>query len=356
MSFEVSIGHRVGDFTLDVDFTAHGRVISLFGPSGAGKTSVVNVVAGLTRPQRGRIAVDGTRLLDTAAGLYLPPHRRRIGYVFQEGRLFPHLTVRRNLNYGRFFAPRGGDVADFDAVVEMLGIGPLLDRRPALLSGGEKQRVAIGRALLAKPRLLLMDEPLSALDEARRREILPFLTRLRDEVGVPIVHVSHDLGEVVTLADHLVVLDQGRVAASGPLADVMSRLDVKALSRRPDAGALLELSVAGHDPAAGLTVLEGPIGRILVPLSQAAPGTACRLWVHARDVIVATARPAAISARNILPAVVREIVARDDGELDLRLDCGGAALLSRLTPAAVADLGLAPGSAVHVVMKSVALA
>lgn len=356
MSLTVAIEHRAGDFQLAADFTTQGRVTSLFGPSGSGKTTVIDVIAGLTRPLRGRIAIDDLVLLDTDKGICLPPYRRRIGYVFQEGRLFPHLSVRQNLLYGRFFAPKGEDLTDFAAVVEMLGIGHLLKRRPRLLSGGEKQRVAIGRALLANPRLLLMDEPLSALDEARRQEVLPFLARIRDEARVPIVHVSHDLSEVIALADHLVVLDAGKVAAAGPLAAVMARPDVAPLALRQDAGAVIELTVAGHDADAGITLLDGAIGHLAAPLRNLPVGAPCRIWLHARDIILAREAPAGLSARNILPVTVTGLVPHADGSRDVLLDCRGQPLFARVTPAAVADLGLAPGQGIHAIVKSVALA
>ncbi|PWR25209.1 molybdenum ABC transporter ATP-binding protein [Zavarzinia aquatilis] len=356
MSLSVAIEHRAGDFRLAADFTTQGRVTSLFGPSGSGKTTVIDVIAGLTRPLRGRIAIDDLVLLDTDRGICLPPWRRRIGYVFQEGRLFPHLSVRQNLLYGRFFAPKGEGLADFAAIVDMLGIGHLLKRRPRLLSGGEKQRVAIGRALLANPRLLLMDEPLSALDEARRQDVLPFLARIRDEAKVPIVHVSHDLSEVIALADHLVVLDAGKVAAAGPLAAVMARPDVAPLARRQDAGAVIELFVAGHDAAAGMTLLEGAIGQLAAPLRPLPIGAACRIWLHARDIILAREAPHGLSARNILPVTITGLLPHADGSRDVLLDCRGQPLFARVTPAAVADLGLAPGQSIHAIIKSVALA
>lgn len=210
---EVDIRHRLGAFELAVAFAAGQGVTALWGPSGAGKTSVVNVIAGLIEPDHGRVVLERTVLVDRTRGVFVRPRKRRIGYVFQDGRLFPHLTVRRNLLYGRWLAPRRERFVPFDEVVALLGLGPLLDRRPALLSGGERQRVAIGRALLTSPRLLLMDEPLASLDEARRQEILPYLERLRDEAKIPIVYVSHRRDEVERLASTVVRLENGRVTA-----------------------------------------------------------------------------------------------------------------------------------------------
>src|SRR5436190_1176918 len=214
----VAVAHHFGSFALDAAFDSAGGLTALFGRSGAGKTSLINAIAGLLRPERGRIVVDGAVLTDTERGVFVPARRRRIGYVFQEGRLFPHLTVRQNLLYGRCFAPKGGGSGEVDQMIDLLGIGALLRRRPAHLSGGEKQRVAIGRALLARPRLLVMDEPLASLDEARKTEILPYIERLRDRAGVPIVYVSHQIAEVVRLATTMVVLSEGSVAAIGPTA------------------------------------------------------------------------------------------------------------------------------------------
>ncbi len=216
MSIAVSIAHRQGEFSLDIAFAADAHVVALFGPSGSGKTTILNVIAGLVRPKEARIAVGGRVLVDTGAGVFVPPHRRRIGYVFQDGRLFPHLSVRRNLAYGRWFAARTERWAKPQEVVALLGIGHLLDRYPGTLSGGEKQRVAIGRALLASPRLLLMDEPLASLDEARKRETLPYIERLRDELAIPIVYVSHSLVEVERLAGRIVRIEAGRLATTLP--------------------------------------------------------------------------------------------------------------------------------------------
>lgn len=220
----VDVAHERGAFRLDASFSAPPGVTALFGRSGSGKTTLVDVIAGLVRPRRGRVEIAGAVLLDTQTGIFVPPHRRRIGYVFQDGRLFPHLSVRQNLLFGRWFAGAGSDRTDFNGVVGLLGIEPLLGRRPAGLSGGERQRVAIGRALLARPRLLLMDEPLASLDEPRKAEILPFLEGLRDEAGVPIVYVSHLAAEISRLADTVVVLAEGRVAAAGPAKGVLAGL------------------------------------------------------------------------------------------------------------------------------------
>jgi molybdate transport system ATP-binding protein len=211
----VDVAKRLGEFTIDASFASEGRVTGLFGASGAGKTSLINMIAGLLRPDRGSIAVDGETLDDTARGFHMPVHRRRIGYVFQDARLFPHLDVRGNLDYGRRMNRLPEDGALWRRVTELLDIGDLLDRRPGKLSGGERQRVALGRALLSQPRLLLLDEPLGSLDEERKEEILPYLVRLRDEAGVPMVYVSHDALEMRKLASRIVMLQRGRVTAFG---------------------------------------------------------------------------------------------------------------------------------------------
>ena len=213
----VDVEKQLGAFKLAVRFAAAGGATALFGPSGAGKTSLVNMIAGLLRPDRGAIALDDTVLFDAAKSIDVPPHRRRIGYVFQEGRLFPHLSVRQNLDYGRRMSGRPRDAEEFERIAALLDIGHLLDRRPGMLSGGERQRIAVGRALLTRPRLLLLDEPLASLDAGHKREILPYLVRLRDEAGIPIVYVSHTPAEVRRIATGVVRLDAGHVVAAGGL-------------------------------------------------------------------------------------------------------------------------------------------
>lgn len=358
---EVCVEHRLGQFDLKASFASEGRLTALFGRSGSGKTSLVNVVGGLIAPRRGRIVVDGQVLLDTDRGVFLPKHRRRIGYVFQEARLFPHLTVRQNLLYGRWFSGRraaGTDslAGDLDSVLDLLGIGHLLERGPAALSGGEKQRVAIGRALLARPRLLLMDEPLASLDEARKAEILPYIERLRDEAGVPIIYVSHAMAEVARLATTLVTLDRGVVTACGPTAQVMSRLGAVGLTGAAEAGSIIEGEVAGHDDAFGLTRLSTRAGMLQIARSRAAIGAHLRVRILASDVLISLREPVDVSALNILPGTIVEIGPRGEGAgVELRLDCGGETLLARVTAKSASQLGLQPGSAIFAVIKSVSI-
>ncbi|WP_370154462.1 molybdenum ABC transporter ATP-binding protein [Ferrovibrio sp.] len=362
MSLEIALRHRQGDFALDAAFSCAGGITALFGRSGAGKTTLVNLIAGLERPNGGgRIAIDGRVLVDTDAGLFVPPHRRRIGYVFQEGRLFPHLDVRRNLLYGRVFARDRRDAIAFDEVIGLLGIGDLLDRRTGGLSGGEKQRVAIGRALLARPQVLLMDEPLAALDAARKEEILPYLERLRAQLRLPVVYVSHALPEVLRLADQLVLLEEGRVRAAGPLADLAATPGLlPADGEGHEAGAVLMAEVVGHDGDYGLTLLRTPAGPVRVPHLDHAPGSRLRLRIRARDITLALGPPGDTSALNVLPGMIAAIggAGRGPGDamVDLRLDFGGAALLARVTRLSVDRLGLAPGVAVYAMVKAVAVA
>ena len=352
---EVDIEHRLGAFELDIHFRSGRGLTALLGRSGAGKTSVVNVIAGLVRPERGRIVVDGSVLIDTARGIRTPAHRRRVGYVFQEDRLFPHLTVRQNLLFGRWFAPGPAPAARLDDVVDLLGIGTLLDRRPGRLSGGEKQRVAIGRALLASPRLLLMDEPLASLDARRKDEIFPYIERLRDQAGVPIVYVSHAVGEVTRLANTIVLITDGRVRAVGPLQEVMGRAELYPMAGRFEAGAVLAARVAAHDARWGLTELAGAFGKLTVPRLPAPVGAALRVRIRARDVILAATPPTGISALNVLAGRVEAVVPIEEAALEVQLRLGNERLLARVTRRSGATLGLVPGREIFAVIKTVAI-
>jgi molybdate transport system ATP-binding protein len=355
MSLAVDVTHRFGSFRLDARFVSDGRLTAFFGRSGSGKTSLVNIIAGVVRPDRGRIVLDDRTLVDTERGIFVPKHRRRVGYVFQEGRLFPHLTVRQNLLFGRWFTPRREREIDLDHVLDLLGIGNLLDRRPGALSGGEKQRVAIGRALLASPRLLLMDEPLAALDDTRKAEILPFIERLRDEAAVPIVYVSHALAEVARLATTVVMINDGRIVAVGPPTDVLGRTDLIAPHDATEAGVLIEAMVAAHDAAFGLTTLTSAAGVLQAPRLELPIGTAVRVRIRARDVMIATARPDGLSALNVVPGRVVALERIHEGLVEVALDCTGVRLVARLTRKSVDALALAPGREVYAVIKSVAL-
>jgi molybdate transport system ATP-binding protein len=356
MSLEVAIRHRLGGFELDVGFTAPSGITALFGPSGAGKTSVINAVAGLLRPEIGRILLDGAVLLDTTEGFALPPSRRRVGYVFQEGRLFPHLSVRQNLLFGRWFARERTAPAEVARVVELLGIGALLARRPASLSGGEKQRVAIGRAILAGPRLLLMDEPLAALDTARKEEILPYIERLRDEVRVPILYVSHAVPEVARLANTVVAMAAGRVVRSGPATAVLSDPAVFPAAEQDEAGVILSARLAAQHPAEGLSEIALGTARLTVPRIEVREGARLRVRVRARDVMIALVRPEAISALNVLPATFEGVVQDDGAQVEVALALGpGERLLARITRRSLGALALVPGTPCFALIKSVAV-
>jgi molybdate transport system ATP-binding protein len=354
----VRVGKRLGDFHLDCAFEGPGRgVTCLFGASGAGKSATLAAVAGSLRPDAGRIAIGSDVLFDAEARIDRQMEQRGVGWVFQDARLFPHLSVEKNLRYG-LSRVRGRPVhVGFDEVLAVLGVEALLARRPRDLSGGERQRVAIGRALLSQPRLLLMDEPLSALDAARKAEILPFLERLKGVVDLPILYVTHNLSEVMRLADRLVVMDAGKVAAQGPLAEVLARADVPLLAARADAAAALDAVVAGHDRARGLTRLDVQGVTLLTPALDRAVGSAVRAVVLARDVLLAGEAPRALSARNVMPGSVQRLTTRADGSVlvTVALADGPARILSAVTRDAVEDLGLAPGKPVWAVVKSVAV-
>ncbi|MDX9859786.1 MAG: molybdenum ABC transporter ATP-binding protein [Rhodospirillales bacterium] len=352
---DVDIRRRTGDFLLDARFLTDSGLTALFGRSGAGKTSLVDSLAGLNRPDDGRIVVDGHVLFDSKAGIYLPPERRRLGYVFQEARLFPHLSVAGNLTYGMKLTPPSERHQDFDQIVDLLDLRAHLKRRPATLSGGEKQRVAIGRALLASPRILLMDEPLASLDAARKAEILPFIERLRLDLDLPVVYVSHAIEEVIRIADTMVVMSDGKVAASGPVEEIMGRLDLHPLTGRYETGAVLAATVAGADLTFGLTELTFAGNRLWVPKIDLPLGTPLRVRIRARDVSLSLAPPQAISILNVLPGRVVELDgAGGQPQVDVLLDVGSP-LIARITRRSVEALGLKPGVSVFALIKTVAI-
>ena len=352
MTLRIKVQHAFAGFDLDVDLDLPAGVSVLFGPSGSGKTTVINAVAGLLRPDQGRIAIGDWVLTDTASRHHSAPHRRRIGYIFQDARLFPHLSVRQNLAYGRWFAPREAKATSMDRTVEMLGIGHLLSRRPATLSGGEKQRVAIGRALLSGPKLILADEPLAALDEARKAEILPYFERLRDEVAVPILYVSHASAEVARLATTVVALRAGRVIACGPPGQVLG--DVAVVGAR-GAASLLTVRVVAHH-ADGLTELATAAGTLWLPRIADATDAILRVRIMAQDVILSRDRPAGLSALNILQGAISDLRLGEGPGAMVTLAVGEDRLAARITRRSAEALGLAPGQTCHAVIKSVAVA
>lgn len=353
---EVDVRKRLPGFELSIAFSSDAAgVTAVFGRSGAGKTTLVNMLAGLVKPDSGRIVLNGRTLFSARDRIDLPPEYRRLGYVFQEGRLFPHLSVRGNLLYGFRRVAAADRLVEPAQVIELLDLGRLLDRRPGDLSGGEKQRVALGRALLASPRLLLMDEPLASLDQARKDEVLPFIERLRDEFAIPVVYVSHAMDEIIRLADTLVLISDGRAAAVGSVEALTSRLDLRPLTGRYEAGAVLDARVAGHDLVFALSELAFAGGRLRVPRLDLAVGTHIRVRIRARDVALALTPPRDTSILNVFPATVREI-GRDSGpQVDLLLDLGGTTLWARITARSRHELGLREGTRVHAMIKAVAL-
>lgn len=352
---ELNLRRRQGDFLLDVALQAGPGVTALFGPSGSGKTSVTTMVAGLSRPDHGRIVIDGRVLFDSASGIDLRPEQRRLGCVFQEPRLFPHLSVEANLRFGRNRLPQTEHRLDFDEVVEVLGIASLLGRRPAGLSGGEGQRVAIGRALLAGPRILLMDEPLAALDANRKAELLAFIARISGHFAIPILYVSHAMDEVLRLADTLALIEAGRVVAVGTPEDLLARPDLKALTGRDDPGSVVQAIVSGHDESFGLSTMLFAGGTLIVGRVDLAIGTSVRVRLHARDIVLAVEKPRGLSAQNIIAGTIRSLEPADGHRVDVIVDAGGCPLWAQITALSQARLGLRPGMPVHALIKAVTI-
>lgn len=353
-ALDVTLRLDIGGFGLDVAHEFHLQgITALFGPSGSGKSTLLRAIAGLERSATGRVALGGETWLDSATGVCVAPHLRGVGYVFQDARLFGHLSVRGNLRFAEKRA-RGPGPA-FDDVTEALGIEPLLDRRTGALSGGERQRVAIARTLLSRPRLLMLDEPLAALDLRRKAAILPYIAALPDRFGIPTIYVTHALDEVTQLAGRIVALRDGRVVAHGGVGEVLERLDIEPLAGRFEAGVALDVVVTGQDAAFHLTVLEHHGQRLIMPGLDLPVGAHVRLRIRARDVSLALGRPEGISIRNMLDGTVSAIAAEPDTAFaEVLVDIGGAQIRARLTRLAVADLGLAAGARVVALVKSVA--
>lgn len=341
------------DFTLAVAFEAGNGITALFGPSGSGKSTIIRLLAGLERPRRGTIILDGQTLVDTDSGQFMPAHKRRIGLVFQDAQLLPHLSVKANLSYGRFFTPKERRKIELGPVVEVLGVSHLLQRRPYTLSGGERQRIAIGRALLASPQLLLMDEPLASLDHARKVEILPFVERLRDEFGVPVIYVSHAVEEVARLAARVVRLDNGRVTATGTPAEVLAPASLADAGDRFDAISVLSAPVRDLLADYGITLLDHPAGEIAVPGRLGHRGDIVRVAVRATQVTLARSHPSDVSVRTILTGTITRID-RDESPFALVTLAlpGGDMLKAYATRLALDSLGFKAGDTARALIKT----
>ena len=354
MTLALRVALTRSEFALDVtcDIPTHG-ITAVFGRSGGGKTTLLRCIAGLERSARGRIDFNGEGWQDD--GRFVPAHRRAVGYVFQESSLFPHLDVRGNLEFGLRRVPPGQRRMGLDEAVALLDLSTLLKQPAQRLSGGERQRVAIARALLTSPKLLLMDEPLSNLDQTSKAEILPHLERLRDQAVIPLIYVSHALGEVMRLADHLVLLEAGRVQAAGPLQQLLARSDLP-LAGFPDSGSIFEAVVEEHDPGYHLSYVRITAGRLAISLKSVAIGQRIRVRIDARDVSLALEPPGLTSIINVLPAKVLDL--RDDhdpAQTLVRLEAGTEPLLARITRRSAVQLGIVPGTLLYAQIKSVAL-
>ena len=360
----VSASKKRDGFTLQAEFEAPTPgIVALFGRSGCGKTTLINIIAGLLDADEARIQLDDLVLCDTRAGTSVPVELRRIGYVFQDGRLFPHLDVLANLRYGlkrslrRARQPvawgRQAHPIAFDEVIALLGLATLLDRRPHQLSGGERQRVGLGRALLSQPQLLLLDEPLASLDVARREEVLPYLEALRDRLSMPMVYVSHQFEEVLQLATHMVLMEAGHVVAQGSLSEVSLRPELRAIIGPDSVGSVLDGVVTRTDPARAMADLKLGNGNLQVSLRDVTVGSRVRVQLLARDIILAIEKPSGLSVRNMLEGVVAEISPDDDDAVLVKVDIGGATVLARITRDAAAALSLDTGRPVWVLVKAV---
>lgn len=353
MSISASFSIKKKGFALDVtmEIPAAG-ITGLFGPSGCGKTTLLRAIAGLERCTKGHLQIGDTIWQNES--VFVPPHRREVGYVFQEPSLFPHLDVRGNLEYGLRRVPSGARRLNLEQAIELLGIDHLLQRHSSELSGGERQRVAIARALAINPKILLLDEPLSALDMQRKREIMPFLESLHDELKIPVLYVSHAADEMARLTDHLLLLDQGRITACGQTAQMLTRLDLP-LAHGDEASAIIQATVHAHDAAYGLSILDFPGGRITVPGIAMDIGRSVRLRISAHDVSLTRTQQQDTSILNIFPVTVEEATPEGNSQMVVRLNAAGVPLLSRITRKSADMLGVRPGISLFAQVKSVVL-
>ena len=352
---DLNLKHRFDGFELDIQFQGAARdITAVFGRSGTGKTSIINAIAGLLPLDSGHIRIGDHVLFDSERGIDIPAHQRHVGYVFQDGRLFPHINVRGNLLYGARSRQDRAAPFTLEDITKLLEISSLLERKPAFLSGGEKQRVAIGRALLSHPRILLMDEPLASLDSQLKADILPFIERVRDELSVPVLYVSHAIDEVIRLADHMVLVSAGKVAAEGRVEEIMSRLDLQPLTGPADAGAVIPVTYAGYDKSFELAELNFDGGTIKVADLQAPVGTRLRAHIRARDVSLMLARPENTSVLNIFHGTIIEIRDVPGPQMDFLIDTG-TPLVARVTRKSAHDLGLKVGQQVYALVKAVAI-
>jgi len=353
LSIRYQLKRAAFDLDVDLDFSMQG-VTGLFGPSGAGKTTLLRCMAGLEKSDAGRLVVDGDTWEDSASGVYLASHKRQIAYVFQEARLFPHLNVSRNLDYGRRRSVSNDDGSDLDRVVDLLELQDLLDRMPTTLSGGEAQRVAIGRALLRSPKMILMDEPLAALDEVRKEEVLSYIERLHAEVKTPIVYVSHNIDEICRVCDQLVVLEAGRTSAQGELQSVLLQTELPILAGK-EAGSVLIGKIQEYDATFDLTRVELSASQLWVPGQYAGSSSDIRLRVRANDVSLCFERPVRTSILNIIEVDVMRVQEESTGSVLVHFCSGTDEFLSRITRRSLTELALRPGMKVFAQLKSVAV-
>ncbi|MBM09154.1 MAG: molybdenum ABC transporter ATP-binding protein [Magnetovibrio sp.] len=343
-----------GDFSLRANFSTNHGLTAFYGRSGTGKTTLANAIAGLEKPNFGKIVLGTRTLYNSDKNVIISPEKRRIGYIFQDGRLFPHLSVQKNLLYGRRCIPSDIEFPDFDEIINLLDLQDLLYRHPINLSGGEKQRVAFGRAILSAPELLIMDEPLAALDPGHKDEIFPFIQRLRDNIGVPIIYISHALEEIIRLADYMVIFDKGITVASGPVDRIMSQLNLRTLIGHHEAGAVLQATICGQDKTFGLTELNFKRGRLFVAGIDLPLGTSVRVRIRASNVSLSLTKPSDTSILNVLPAKVIEITENFEPQMDVLLDIG-IPLIARITRRSLTNMKLQPGTAVFALIKSTAI-